>query len=394
MTGLAAERNHGRPASPPPARRPAPARRPMYHHATTPPHMARSRVDTSLERTSTGAFAYPLGVYPVEEFAPVVGYTAQFEPADGDDDEGQWEDWPDRYVYDVLITATRLEPLCRSLFALLPGRVYPILDILGSDAYREIDPYIAYDLVGFDRFMDSIRRHRGFLYEDGLVGFGAMSLDPFVYVFVDEHKYITVRVETSLRERVEGILAAFDLAAAAELKGVDGALHEHRTVLDAPVDRPDLLSFEEIIEELVDEWRLRLNVDAGTNVDDSGNDLGLTSWRCVIRRQPAREDEQPAYAEVLLRAANLDEAERLAFAAAGGDDPSEAPATGRPGGPEDDAGDAVLDEAWAGLALVAADRVTPEEYAALLADTPETERVPGGPADEPGVDATRWLLDA
>lgn len=298
--------------------------------------MARARVDTSLQRTVIDGFAFPLGVYPVEEMTPREGYTVWFEPADSDenptagefreDDEdegGEWEEWPDRYVFDIAITATRVEPLCRALFTLLPGRIFPILDVLGHDAYREVDPYVSYDLIGQERFMDAIRRFRGYFFEDGLVGFGAMSEEPFVYLFIDEHKLITVRVETSLKEKVEQILATFDLQSVDEIAGADSVAHEHRGVLDAPPDRPDLLNHDEIIEELIDEWGLVLNVPPDTNKDEEGNDLGITGWHTVVRWEPpepespqgARRPNTPPqryYAEILLTASCLRVAEELA----------------------------------------------------------------------------------
>ncbi len=377
--------------------------------------MARIRIDTSLERTVRGDFTFPLGVAPAEEFEPKSGYTVEFEPADGADTEGEWEEWPDRYVFDAVITAPRVERLFRAMAALLPGRIYPILDVLGHDAYREIDPYIAYDLVGLDRFLDEVRRYKDWLFEDGLVGFGAMSLEPFIYIFVDEHKIVTVRAETSLRERVEKTLAAFDLAAVEEIPTVDTVVHEHRSVLEAPPDRPDLLTAEEVVERLLDAWRLRLNVDREHNLDDNGDDLGMTAWRCLVRVEPAPDDEEgeeeegeaageggeavgasaaaaaevgPRYAEVLLTAANLDEAERLAFDAASegvegagkamvDDRPAvravAASAEGEEVEEEDGAG---LDdfEEYPSLVLVAADRVLPEEYAELLAASGENGR--------------------
>ncbi len=265
-------------------------------------------------------FSFPLGVYPIEAMKPRAGYSVEFEPADGDDEGsaagvGEWEEWPDRYVYDVVISAERLEPLCRSLLALLPGRVYPILDVLGQDAYREIDPYISYDLIGMDRFTDMLRRFRGYFLEDGLCGFGAMTDEPFLYVFVDEHKIVTVRAETAQKERVERILSAFDLEQTEEPAGADAAAHEHRGVLEAPEDRPDLLTAEEIVEHLRDEWNLTLNIDAESNVDDEGADLGVTGWRCLVRCL-AEEDERPRYADVVLAAGCLRRAEELALDAA------------------------------------------------------------------------------
>jgi hypothetical protein len=319
--------------------------------------MARCRVDSSIERVIVKDFAFPLGAYPVEEMSPRPGYTVAFEPADGgepglegsqgfeqsaefnpdrDEDEddseggldqpgreGEWEEWPDRYVYDVLVSATRVEALCRALLALLPGRVYPILDFLGTDEFREVDPYVSYDLLGLDRILDTVRRYRGFFYEDGLVGFGAMSEEPFMYVFVDEHKIVTVRVETALKDKVEAILKAFDLEEVDEIRGADAATHEHRGVLDAPPDRLDLMTAEEIIEELRDDWRLVLNVDPTSNIDEDGNALGVTGWRCIVRHEPVPPEGAPAgaepppfrYAEVLLTADCLNSAEDMALEA-------------------------------------------------------------------------------
>ncbi len=260
--------------------------------------MARCRVDQSIKRVEMAGFAFPLGVYPVDPVEPKSGYTTAFEPADDGTDPtttetgGEWEEWPDRYVFDILVPATRVEALCRSLFSLLPGRSYPILDFLGQDEFREVDPYVSYDLLGMDRFMDTLRRFRGFFYEDGLVGFGAMSEEPFLYVFVDEHKVVTVRAEASIKEKVEKVLSAFDLEQVPELLSADSVTHEHRSVLEAPNERPDLLVGDEIIEVLRDEWRLVLNIDPESNLDEDGKDLGMTGWRCIVRYDPPGPPEK------------------------------------------------------------------------------------------------------
>lgn len=273
--------------------------------------MITCKADPSIQRVTSGNFQFPLGAYPVEPLTPRPGFSMHFEPADGDDESGEWEEWPDRYVYDVVISAERVEPLCRMLFSVFPGRVYPILDVLGHDHYREIDPYISYDLVGLDRFTDAVRRFRDFLLEDGMCGFGAMSEEPFFYIFIDEHKIITLRCEPGLKEKVEKILSAFDLEQVEEPAGADAAAHEHRGVLMVPSDKPDLLSQEEIVERLKDEWSLLLNVDPDTNMDDEGRDLGVTPWRVIVRCE--YENKPARYAEVLLDAPNLREAEEVAF---------------------------------------------------------------------------------
>jgi hypothetical protein len=249
------------------------------------------------------------------------------DPELGDGDDGELEPWPDRYVFDINIRASRVESLCRQLYAMLPGRIFPILDVMGNDGYREIDPYIAYDLVGLERFLEAVRRFRGWFFEDGMVGFGAMSEDPFIYIFVDEHKIVTVRVAAGAKEQVEKILRAFDLQEVDKIAGADAAVHEHRGVLDAPSNRPDLLTHDEIVEQLRDDWGLTLNVDPFNNNDENGNALGAVPWRCLVRVFDERGEVR--YAEVFLTADNLQNASELAVSAAesllAGDDPSVAP---------------------------------------------------------------------
>lgn len=267
--------------------------------------------------------SFPLGVYPIEHAEPRAGYSVTFEAADSGEEPGEWEEWPDRYSFEVVVPAERLRPLVRALTGLLPPRVYPILDFLGHDAYREIDPYIAYDLVGLDRFLDGLQFADAFLYEDGLCGFGAMCDDPFVYFFVDEHKILTVRIPADHRERAERVLKAFDLEEIDEPAGADSAAHEHRTVLLAPDDRPELLNADEVVERLRDEWALTLNIDPEDNADEEGNPLGLTPWRCVLRLAIEKQRD-PVYVEVLLWASCYrvaeDASEPAAIRAAGVDD--------------------------------------------------------------------------
>ncbi|MCC6660397.1 MAG: hypothetical protein IT437_05880 [Phycisphaerales bacterium] len=353
--------------------------------------MARCRVDETIERQAAGGFQFPLGVYPVEPMTPKPGYCVDFEPADGGDAEsGEFqeegpaanlEEWPDRYVFDVVISAEKLEPLCRSLLALLPGRVYPIFDYLGQDAYREVDPYISYDLLGMDRMLDCLRRFRGFFFEDGLCGFGAMIDEPFFYVFVDEHKIVTIRAETAYRERIERLLAAHDLAAidtGAEGEGgegpagADSAAHEHRGVLVAPDDRPDLLTQDEIVEYLRDDWRLVLNIDPDANVDEEDRPLGVTPWRCLVRCLPGPDGkpEDPRYLDVLLSAPSLRRAEELAMEAA------------------DQLLPEGLDE-WDEVAVITSDRLTPERWAELT-HQPADPDTPTIPLEE-GITSRSWL---
>lgn len=322
--------------------------------------MPKIVIDPSITRQEAEGFTYPLGVYPVEPVQPVNGYTVEFESADGDN-EADWEEWPDRFMFDVVVTAQRLPSLCKLLFSYLPGRVYPILDVLGNDAYREVDPYISYELVGIERFLDGVLHFDDWLYEDGLVGFGAMSMNPFLYIFVDEHKAVTIRVGLDLKDRIERALGAFELVPVKELVSIDSVAHEHRSVL-APVE-PGLhqaLAPEEIIERLVESWLLQLNIDPRTNVDDAGRDLGFTPWRMVARCL-AQDDSEPVYAEIFAVADCLENAEAAAVRAVAKD-------PGAPGRPDD---------GWLEVQLPVCDRLTAQAAAKAIekteADIPDAE---------------------
>lgn len=327
----------------------------------------RCESDPSIERVAIDEMTFPLGVYPIEAMEPRQGYTLDFESADGDEEHGEWEEWPDRYVYDIVVSAERLGPLVQSLLSLMPPRVFPILDVLGRDAYREIDPFISYDLMGLDQLYDGLIRYRPFFFEDGLVGFGAMAESPFFYVFVDEHKITTVRAEAVLKERIERILSAFDLVERDNPAGADAVAHEHRGVLLTPPDDTSYLSFDEIVERLRDEWRLLLNVDPESNIDERGRDLGVTPWRCIVRVGDGSKHVR--YSEVLLTAASIRDAEDLAI-------------------------DAVLTElseiaSGAEPLVVAADRLTAEGFRREVGET--SDGLPRSALSTSRIFVRRWL---
>lgn len=314
--------------------------------------MPRCMSDESLSRPTVKGFEFPLGVYPVESMTPLEGYNSEYEPADGEDGLDDVEAWPDRYVFDVVISAKRLQALWVQIFALMPGRIYPILDYIGHDCHREIDPYIAYEPVGQERVTNLLQRYQDFFFEDGMVGFGAVSEEPFFYAFMDEHKILTLRVEPEIKERVERLLASFDLKIVDEPSGADAAAHEHRSVLVTPPDRPDLLNADEIIEIARESWGLVLNVDPETNLDDDGNELGITPFRCLLRYETDQKPT-PRYAEVLCTANCLLQAESIAFDAMGNLVAADAE-----------------EQQESDLMLLSADRVAPKD---LRMETPDSD---------------------
>ncbi|KAA0215507.1 MAG: hypothetical protein DYG94_07525 [Leptolyngbya sp. PLA3] len=331
-------------------------------------------IDPALERVQVGTMRFPLGVYPVEPIDPTQGYAVEFEAADGAEDGSDLEEWPDRYVYDIVISIDRLPTLLLQLLALMPPRVFPILDFIGHDEFREIDPYISYEQLGMDQLIDGTRQFEGFFYEDGMCGFGAMSEEPFFYLFVDEHKILTIRVEPDLKPKVDKLLESFELEQTTEPVGVDTVAHEHRSVLMIPQGSTSVLAAEEIVGHLRQEWRLTLNVDPESNVDDEGQELGVTAWRAVVRCDE-EEDGTPRYREIYLWAGSLSQAETLAMSACEAPDPE---------GPEEDGAE------WLEVAILALDRLGEDRLREALSGS-GVDVGPAIRARTPRVIHAQWL---
>lgn len=332
--------------------------------------MTTCQIDESIERKSVKGFKFPLGVYPVEPMTPIAGYSSEFEPADTEEEADEWEAWPDQYVFDIVMPADRIESFWQQVFAMMPGRVFPIIDYIGHDAYREIDPYMAYEPIGKEKVIDGIRKYRPFFFEDGMVGFGAVSEEPFFYIFLDEHKILTVRVEAKFKSQIENLLTAFDLQQIDEPAGADSAAHEHRAILLASADRPDLLIGDEILERMRDTWRLVLNVDPESNVDDEGEDLGITLWRCLVRYATDQTpDEQ--YAQIFLTTDSIRKAEELAQ--------------------QSIIADFKDDREWYDVIVISADRFTTDQLNEAFKDSPDAKSFDTKVLEEESIIAIRFV---
>ncbi|MHC4910462.1 MAG: hypothetical protein ACYTF9_12150, partial [Planctomycetota bacterium] len=110
---------------------------------------------------------------------------------------------------------------------------------------------------------------------------------------------------------VEALLHDYGLGKVAETwpdTGLDGP--EVRPVLDvADQFSPDL---DEMLLLLRYNWKLELNLDPETNVDEAGRELGHTLWHVVVIVYSERDpDNAGGYLSVWLAAASLAEAEEL-----------------------------------------------------------------------------------
>jgi hypothetical protein len=235
------------------------------------------RLRTYLQRAVIDGFALPLGISPGEIKVPTPGYTVSY--TSGSDDE------PDTYSFYVAVSHEHVAPIARRAMELLPESVFGIVEISSRDAYRPIDVYIGQEEIPFRRFLTTWRQCEPILLEDASLAAGANSESPFVELFLDQWKGLSIIVPLSMRDDVESILGGFALEEVGQTWpiGADNPALEHsqiRPVLaDAHAGAPDI---DDVLMFLRRAWRLELNVDPDTNVDDGGRALGMTLWHAVV----------------------------------------------------------------------------------------------------------------
>ncbi|MHC4127581.1 MAG: hypothetical protein ACYS1E_10785 [Planctomycetota bacterium] len=235
------------------------------------------RLRTDLKRAVIDGFALPLGIAPGPIKVPTPGYTVGYSGGQGEE--------PDTYSFYVAVSHERVAPIARRAMELLPETVCGIVEISSRDAYRPVDVYIGEEEVRLRRFLTTWRKCEPILLEDASIAAGANSENPFVELFLDQWKGLSIIVPLSMRDDVESILEEFDLEEVAETwpVGADNPaleLSQIRPVL-APAGA-EALDIDDVLMVLRRDLRLELNVDPDTNVDEAGRELGMTLWHAVV----------------------------------------------------------------------------------------------------------------
>jgi hypothetical protein len=269
--------------------------------------MRSYRLRSDLQRAVIDGFALPLGIMPGKLPSPRPGFTVAYTAGEDDD--------PDTYTLHVVVSHELVAPILHEAFELLPEHVCPIIEIGSRDAYRAVDTYLGEDLIGYHDFRRTWDRFEPLLLEDVSIGAGANSEDPFVEVFMDQWKGISIHVPPSMREQAEQLLRRFGLEEVTQSwtqpeDDAQQAESEVRPVLEIVDDySPDI---DEVLLQLRSEWNLLLDVDPQSNMDGSGRHLGHTLWHAVVIVQDQSEEALTGgYAEVWATAASIDEVQQL-----------------------------------------------------------------------------------
>ncbi len=278
------------------------------------------RLRTDLQRVVIDGFALPLGFAPEagELKAPVQGYTLTYNVGETDE--------PDTYSFHVVVSHERLREVLSKAFTLLPDELYGIVEVGSRDAYRSTDVYLGEDPMSREDFLEVWRAYEPFLLEDGGIAAGANTEEPFMEVFLDQWKGVTIHVPAEMKDEVEHLLRELHLEEVPETWGEDDeeSAEEQKDPWDDAIDdksnvrnvldtsdefMPDL---DELLLQLRHAWRLELNLDPRSNVDESGRPLGPTLWHAVaIVEDSSGNPSVGAYCDVWATASSLAEMEQL-----------------------------------------------------------------------------------
>ena len=238
--------------------------------------MGALRLRSGLRRVVIDGFALPLGIEPGDIQPPTQGFTIAYNTSQDEE--------PDTYSFHVVVSHERIAPILHEAFELLPEQVAGIVEISSRDAYRTVDVYVSHEPVAIRDFLRTWQRFEPLLLEDAALAAGANSDDPCIEVFLDQWKGLSIIVPLSLREEIEALMTRFDLEEVPQTwPGDDGqalSASQIRPVIE--YDGDDSADLEDLLMELRYEWRLELDVDLHTNVDDAGRNLGYTLWRAVV----------------------------------------------------------------------------------------------------------------
>ena len=276
--------------------------------------MREFRLRDDLDRLVLDGYALPLGVERLDAPPPLQGWVVEFVPGE--------EDAPDTYSFQIAISHERLRDLVQELFELLPGEVSPVVEIGSVDAYRSIDVYIAAEPIFIDDFLATWDEFEPILLEEVSIGVGATSEEPFLEVFLDAWKSVTIHCQVDMREDVEAILERHGLTQVGRtwdeeaFDEVQPPFQMREILVIEDEHSPDL---DELLLQLRDDWGLQLDVDPHSNDDDGGRELGHTLWHAIAMADPVDDSHAGgAYIGIWATARSLEEAEDLVEAAVEG----------------------------------------------------------------------------
>ena len=242
-----------------------------------PPYQIRR----DISRVVSAGFEFPLGIESVPIGPFQEGYSVDWVEGGGD--------VPDTFTFFVVLSHGRLSSLLQALFELLPEQVSGIIEMGSRDAFRSVDIFLGERPISCSCFLDTWKAFEDIFLEDTSLAVGVNADAPFMEIFLDQDKRVTIHVEPGRREEVEAVLSANGLSQQeAGTLEIPESEFEHIQTRSILVEDPSLLcDIDQLLLVLRHEWALILDEDEDRNLDAGGRELGRTLWHAIVLVQPS-----------------------------------------------------------------------------------------------------------
>ncbi len=182
-----------------------------------------------------------------------------------------------------------MSSLLVDLFGLLPEQVSGIIEVGSRDAFRVVDIFLGERPIASERFFETWQAYESIFLEDTSLAVGVNADAPFMEIFLDQDKRVSIHVEPSRREEIESVLESHGLSEQdsgyLEMPESESDQIQTRSIL---VEDPSLLcDIDQLLLVLRHEWALMLDEDEDRNSDSGGRDLGRTLWHSIVLVQPS-----------------------------------------------------------------------------------------------------------
>ena len=170
--------------------------------------------------------------------------------------------------------------------------MFALYEEFSYDAYRPTDTWVSEDPVSRDRLLQAWSTYATFFVEDGKCGFGGLSYEPAIEVFLEEHGALYLACGLEMKARVETALERLGIPECSSAVSIDNYDHQHvDSILPAAPHEQGLLDETDIKFSVVEGLGMKpTNRHEGTSPERTPTpfwihvDLDLTFARNRIPR--------------------------------------------------------------------------------------------------------------
>jgi hypothetical protein len=191
------------------------------------------------------AFRFPEGIEMIEG--------ENYRQREGHDAIYLQDEEASRYQYTIAVSADRAAAVFRALAGLLTGSVCAVLEIPGpGEGHDDVCEVWSGKPAPREALLRAFADHERLFVHDGMIGFGAVSPDARMELFLDEHKLLYFY--TPEMDEVDRVLDALGIPALRAVRHFSELGHVHVSLASRDAGEPGWEAVEKLKRRLGLEW--------------------------------------------------------------------------------------------------------------------------------------------